>query len=104
MPPNSGYHVALFGNYTFDRIKVVVAISIEATTGNTCAGWDEDTARAPSHPTFQPFWPMLRDTSASYADIKVYNGNEILFHWILRGFRSDTDLILFNSSLLMSSL
>ena len=104
MPPNSGYHVALFGNYTLDRIKVVVAISIEATTGNTCAGWDEDTARAPSHPTFQQFWPMLRDTSASYTDIKVYNGNEILFHWILRGFRSDTDLILFNSSLLMSSL
>ena len=93
MPPNSGYHVALFGNYTLDGIKVVVAISIEATTGNTCAGWDEDTARALSHPAFQPFsWPMLRDTSASYTDIKIYNGNEILFHWILRGFRSDTDL------------
>ena len=40
MPPNSGYHVALFGNYTLDGIKVVVAISIEATTGNTCAGCD----------------------------------------------------------------
>ena len=35
---------------------------------------------------------MLRDTSASYTDIKIYNGNEILFHWVLRGFRSDTDL------------
>ena len=93
MPPNSGFHVALFGNYTWDGIKVVIAISIESNTGNPCAGWDESTARALSHPAFQPFsWPMLSDTSASYADVKVYNGNEILFHWILRGYRSDTDL------------
>ena len=78
MPPNSGFHVALFGNYTLDGIKVVIAISIESNTGNPCAGWDESTARALSHPAFQPFsWPMLRDTSASYADVKVYNGNEI---------------------------
>ena len=24
--------------------------------------------------------------------MKIYNGNEILFHWIFRGFRADTDL------------
>ena len=35
---------------------------------------------------------MLRDTSPSYTDVKVYNGNEILFHWIFRGYRADTDL------------
>ena len=93
MPPNSGFHLALFGNYTLDGIKVVVAVSIESLTGNTCGGWDASTARALSHPAFQPFsWPMLRDTSASYMDVKIYNGNEILFHWIFRGFRSDTDL------------
>ena len=93
MPPSSGYHVSLFANYTLDGIKVVAAISIESTTGSTCAAWDGPTANALSHPAFQPFsWPMLRDTSASYTDVKVYNGNEILFHWILRGFRSDTDL------------
>ena len=28
----------------------------------------------------------------SYTDVKVYNGNEILFHWIFRGYRADTDL------------
>eukprot|EP00435_Cladocopium_sp_Y103_P069662 s92_g33.t1 len=93
MPPNSGYHIALFANYTLDGIKAVLAISIESETGNTCAQWDADAAHALSHQAFQPFsWPMLRDTSASYTDIKVYNGNEILFHWVLRGFRSDTDL------------
>ena len=91
MPPSSGYHLALFANYTLDGIKAVIAISVESDTGNTCAGWDQDAARALAHPAFQPFsWPMLRDTSASYVDIKVYNGNEILFH--LRGYRADTDL------------
>ena len=93
MPPSSGFHLALFANYTLDGIKVVAAISIESSTGSACANWDGPTAEALSHPAFQPFsWPMLRDTSASYVDVKVYNGNEILFHWILRGFRSDTDL------------
>ena len=93
MPPSSGFHLALFANYTLDGIKAVLAVSIESDTGNSCANWDEDAARALAHPAFQPFsWPMLRDTSASYVDIKVYNGNEILFHWVLRGYRSDTDL------------
>lgn len=93
MPPSSGFHLALWANYTLDGIKVVLAVSVESVNGNTCAGWDAATATALSHPAFQPFtWPMIRDTSASYTDIKVYNGNEILFHWILRGFRSDTDL------------
>lgn len=93
MPPSSGFHLALFANYTLDGIKAVMAISIESETGSDCAGWDGETASALAHPAFQPFtWPMIRDTSASYADVKAYNGNEILFHWILRGFRSDTDL------------
>ena len=71
MPPSSGFHLSLFANYT----------------------WDGPTAHALSHPAFQPFsWPMLRDTSASYIDVKVYNGNELLFHWIFRGYRTDTDL------------
>jgi hypothetical protein len=64
MPSNSGFHVALFDNYTLDGIKVVLAVSIERNTGNPCAGWNEGTARALSHPAFRPFsWPVLRDTS-----------------------------------------
>ena len=39
MPPNYGIHVALFGNYTLDGIKVVIAVSIESNTGNPCAGF-----------------------------------------------------------------
>ena len=93
MPPSSGFHLSLFGNYTLDGIKAVLAISINSVNGAQCAGWNSHTATALSGPAFSPFtWPMLRDTSASYTDIKVYNGNEILFHWILRGCRSDRDL------------
>ena len=93
MPPSGGFHLSLFGNYTLDGIKAVLAIAVECDSGHTCGQWDSDTANALSHPAFAPFsWPMLREESASYVDIKVYNGNEILFHWILRGYRSDTDL------------
>ena len=93
MPPAGGFHLSLFGNYTLDGVKAVLAVSVESDTGHTCAQWDGDTAEAISHPAFQPFsWPMLRDTSASYVDLKIFNGNELLFHWVLRGYRSDTDL------------
>ena len=93
MPPNSGYHLSLFANYTLDGVKATVAIAIDSQTGAPCGGWDDKTARALSHVAFQPFtWPVLRDTSPSYTDVKVYNGNEILFHWIFRGYRADTDL------------
>ena len=93
MPPSGGFHLSLFANYTLDGVKAVLAIAVESETGHTCAHWDGWTAEALAHPAFQPFtWPMLRDTSASYVDVKVFNGNELLFHWILRGYRSDTDL------------
>ena len=93
MPPSSGFHLTLFGNYTLDGIKVVVVVALDTETGCMNAGWDQPTAEALSHPAFQPFaWPLLRDTSASYTDVKIYNGNEVLFHWIFRGYRSDTDL------------
>ncbi|OLP96533.1 hypothetical protein AK812_SmicGene21217 [Symbiodinium microadriaticum] len=49
------------------------------------------------HVAFQPFaWPVLNDTSPSYTDVKIYNGNEVLFRWIFRGFRADTDLYVFS--------
>ena len=81
MPPNSGYYMSLFANYTLDGIKATLAVSIDSQTGAPCGSWDDMTARALSHVAFQPFtWPVLRDTSPSYTDVKIYNGNEILFH------------------------
>ena len=55
MPPNSGYHVSLFANYTLDGIKATLAVSTDSTIGVPCAGWDTETARALSHEAFQPF-------------------------------------------------
>ena len=64
MPPNTGFHMSLFANYTLDGIKVTLAIAIDSITGVPCAGWDRDTAKALDHPAFYPFtWPVLRDSS-----------------------------------------
>ena len=80
MPPNSGYHCSLFRE-------------LHERTGGPCAQWDSYASKALSHPAFQPFtWPVMFDTSATYVDVKVFNGNEVLFHWVFRGYRSDSDL------------
>ena len=93
LTPNSGYHCSLFANYTLDGIKAILLFSMTSTTGCPCAQWDSHASRALSHPAFQPFtWPVMFDTSATYVDVKVFNGNEVLFHWVFRGYRSDADL------------
>ena len=93
MPPSSGYHCTLFANYTLDGVKAVLAIAISSRTGSPCAQWDSATAQAMSHPAFQPFtWPLMRDTSATYVDLKFFNGNEVLFHWVFRGYCSDSGM------------
>ena len=93
MTPSSGYHLSRFANYTLDGIKATLAISVDSTTGVPCGDWSAQTAKALAHEAFQPFsWPVLRDTSPSYTDIKVHNSNEILFHWILQGYRANSDL------------
>ncbi|OLP80458.1 hypothetical protein AK812_SmicGene39118 [Symbiodinium microadriaticum] len=32
------------------------------------------------------------DASAAYVDVKVFNCNEVLFHWVFKRYRSDPDL------------
>ena len=87
------YKVSVHSNYTLDGIKATFVVSVDSVNGGPCGGWDGPTARGLSHPAFLPFsWPMPRDTSPSYVDVKIYNGSEILFHWIFRGYRADTDL------------
>ena len=89
MPPTSGYQLLLFANYTLGGVKATITISIDSNTGVPCGGWVTETARALAHEAFQPFsWPVIRASSPSYTDAKIYNGNEILFHWMFRGFRS----------------
>eukprot|EP00439_Symbiodinium_sp_Y106_P002378 s4904_g1.t1 len=38
MPPNSGYHLSLFANYTLDGVKATVAIAIDSQTGSPLEG------------------------------------------------------------------
>ena len=74
-------------------MKAVLAIAISSRTGSPCAQWDSATAQALSYPAFQPFtWPFMRDTSATYVDLKFFYGNEVLFHWVFRGYCSDSDM------------
>ena len=44
MPPQSGFHLSLFANYTLDGVKATAAISVDSQTGALCAGWDRATA------------------------------------------------------------
>ena len=93
MPPSSGFQCSLFANYTLDGVKAVLVLTIGSRTGATCAAWDSATAQALSHEAFQPFvWPLMNSTTATYVDVKFFNGNEVLFHWIFRGYRSDSDM------------
>ena len=93
MPPSCGFQMSLFANYTLDGVKAVLLMTVGSQTGGPCARWDSRTADALSHEAFQPFvWPMMRSSSATYVDVKFFNGNEVLFHWVLRGYRSDSDL------------
>ena len=43
MPPSSGFHLTLFANYTLDRIKAAVVMSVDSETGSPCRDWDGPT-------------------------------------------------------------
>ena len=52
MPPNSGYHLSLFANYTLDGIKATIAISIDSTTGVlVVVGTQSRQGRSPMRPS-----------------------------------------------------
>ena len=93
LPPSSGFQLSLFANYTLDGVKAILVLTVGSTTGCPSAHWDSKTAKALSHEAFQPFtWPLMKAGAATYVDVKFFNGNEVLFHWIFRGYRSDSDL------------
>ena len=58
MPPNSGYRCS--------RTVLVFTNVIPVLSGT---------------------WPTMRGTSATRVDAKVFNGNEVLFHWAFPGYR-----------------
>ena len=63
------------------RIKAVLAFSMSSISGGLGLSFVSPGT-----------WPMKKDTSATYVDVKVFSGNEVLFHWVLKACRSDSDL------------
>ena len=93
MPPSSGYHCSLFANYTLDGIKAVLVFAMSFRTRGLCAQWDPHASSALSHLAFQPFtWPVMFDTSATYVDVKVFNGKRGPVPLGVPRFRSNSDL------------
>ena len=93
MKPNSGYYLTMFSVMTLQVFKVTLVVSVDSSQGIPCAAWDGPTARALSHPAFQPFeWPEMMQTTPTLVDVKVKIGGNVLQHLVLTAYRSDNDL------------
>ena len=91
--PISGYHLSLFYMKTIDGFKVILVGSMTSYSTVPCARWDALTGDAMSHEAFQPFrWPVMRDDSPTWVDVKFKVEGVLLLHLELRGYRSDQDM------------
>jgi len=91
--PNQGYHMNLFYMRALDGYKLILAGSMTSYGSVSCAAWDDETAEVMTHAAFQPFrWPMMREDSCTWVDIKLKIEGQVLLHLELRGFRSDHDM------------
>jgi hypothetical protein len=91
--PSTGYHMNLFMLKTLDGLKLVLCGSMTSYGSVPCGKWDEDTGKVLSHEAFQPFrWPLMRDDSPTWVDVKVKIEGQLFIHLELRGYRSDSDM------------
>ena len=91
--PNTGYHFNVFYVRTLDGQKLVLCGSMSSYSSVPAARWDAHTGRVLSHQAFQPFrWPVMRDDSATWMDLKFKVEGSLLLHLELRGYRSDKDM------------
>ena len=91
--PTSGYHCNIFLLKTMDNFKLVFAGCMTSYGSVPCGKWDTATARVLSHQAFQPFrWPVMRDDSPTWVDVKVKLEGDLLMHFEFRGYRSDSDM------------
>ena len=91
--PTSGYHMNLFCMKTLDGMKLIMAASMTSYGSVPCGRWDSYMAEVLSHEAFQPFrWPMMREDSPTWVDVKVKIEGTLILHLELRGYRSDTDM------------
>ena len=91
--PSTGYHMNLFMLKTLDGFKLVLCGSMTSYGSVPCGKWDADTGKVLSHEAFQPFrWPLMRDDSPTWVDVKVKIEGQLFIHLELRGYRSDSDM------------
>ena len=91
--PNTGYHFNMFYVRTLDGQKLVICGSMSSYSSVPAARWDKETGRVLTHQAFQPFrWPVMRDDSATWLDLKLKVEGSLLLHLELRGYRSDKDM------------
>ena len=91
--PATGYHMNLFYVRAINGYKLIVVGSMTSYGSVPCARWDSLTGSVLSHPAFQPFrWPIMRDDSSTWVDVKVKIEGYLLLHLELRGYRSDQDM------------
>ena len=91
--PNTGYHMNLFYVRAMDGYKLIIVGSMTSYGSVPCAQWDAVTGSVMAHPAFQPFrWPLMRDDSSIWVDVKMKIEGQLLLHLELRGYRSDQDM------------
>ena len=91
--PSTGYHMNLFMLKTLDGFKLVLCGSMTSYGSVPCGKWDSHTGKVLSHEAFQPFrWPLMRDDSPTWVDVKVKIEGQLFVHLELRGYRSDSDM------------
>ena len=91
--PSTGYHMSLFYMRTLEGKKFILVGSMTSYGSVPCGKWDSLTGDVMSHQSFQPFrWPIMRDDSSTWVDVKVKIEGGLLLHLELRGYRSDQDM------------
>ena len=91
--PNNGYHMNIFYVRAMDGYKFILVGSMTSYGTVPCARWDSETGDVLSHAAFQPFrWPLMRDDSSTWVDVKVKIEGQLLLHLELRGYRSNQDM------------
>lgn len=91
--PSTGYHMNLFYMRTLEGKKLIIVGSMTSYGSVPCGRWDSQTGEVLAHQAFQPFrWPIMRDDSATWVDLKVKIEGALLLHLELRGYRSDQDM------------
>ena len=91
--PTTGYHCNIFMMKTLDNFKMILAGSMTSYGSVPCGRWDSETGEVLSHAAFQPFrWPIMRNDSPTWVDVKVKMEGQLLVHLELRGYRSDSDM------------